>query len=408
MGRSIARWHQVLKMGQRVAYLTHYAELYGANRSLLDLVLCARNEHGVKPLVIIAEEGPLLEALEANGVECAVIPFVPWMHKQVYMGGPHHRLMQWWRYRQQGKERDRWNAEQMPELIRRCKQWNVDLVHVNSSVIGLGPELANACAIPLVWHIRELPFAHYEFRVDGGTERYCKALRAADRIIAISEAVRADVGSLIGNGSHITIVGNGVADTARMLQLEQASSERWSSTGPFTFLQLAIFHPSKGQLDAVEAFAQLHAQEPDTRLILAGGGAQEEARARIKALGISDSVELPGYINDPFAAMAQAHCLLQCSKDEAMGRATVEAMASGLPVIGHASGATPELIAAGTSGHLYAGIDELVQHMLDLVRNKERAARMGAGGHMRVQHSATIEAMTQAVVRVYATLCAGS
>ena len=43
-----------------------------------------------------------------------------------------------------------------------------------------------------------------------------------------------------------------------------------------------------------------------------------------------------------------------CSRAEAFGRVTVEAMKLGLPVIGAARGATPELVRDGWNGLLYA------------------------------------------------------
>ena len=35
----------MIEVGMRIAYLTHYTELYGANRSLIDLVLELRARH---------------------------------------------------------------------------------------------------------------------------------------------------------------------------------------------------------------------------------------------------------------------------------------------------------------------------------------------------------------------------
>jgi glycosyltransferase involved in cell wall biosynthesis len=395
-------------MGRRVAYLTHYAELYGANRSLLDLVLRAREAHGIEPFVILSEEGPLSEALQAQGIDHAIVPFVPWMHKQVLMGGPHHRFVQRFGYWRQGRERDAWNATQGKELVRVCRAKAVDLVHINSAVIGMGVPLAKALAVPLVRHIRELPFAHYDFKVDGGLSRYRSELQQADAIIAISDAVHRDVEAITGPSAKIHLVHNGVVNAARMEQLGATMNERWSDHSTFTFLQLALFHPSKGQSDAVEAFARVHQEEPDTRLVLAGGGRQDEVLARIKELGLSDVIELPGFVQDPFNTLSNAHCLLQCSKDEAMGRATIEAMASGIPVIGHSSGATPELIEEGRNGHLYMRIDELLQRMLERVRDIGSTKSMGSAAHARVQDDFTVEAMTEAVVKVYDTLAARS
>jgi len=59
--------------GPRVAFLTHYAELYGANRSLLGLV-DGLSGYGVRPHVILPEPGDLLGALAARAVPAAVLP----------------------------------------------------------------------------------------------------------------------------------------------------------------------------------------------------------------------------------------------------------------------------------------------------------------------------------------------
>src|SRR6187551_1318652 len=67
---SLARWHvsrvisacdpdppiEARIIAMRIAYLTHYTELYGANRSLLDLVLELRARGEVEPLVITPRE----------------------------------------------------------------------------------------------------------------------------------------------------------------------------------------------------------------------------------------------------------------------------------------------------------------------------------------------------------------
>ena len=58
----------------RVAHLTHYAELYGANRSLLDLVLELRQRGEVEPHVLMPREGPLSERLRKEGVPVRVLP----------------------------------------------------------------------------------------------------------------------------------------------------------------------------------------------------------------------------------------------------------------------------------------------------------------------------------------------
>lgn len=63
---------------------------------------------------------------------------------------------------------------------------------------------------------------------------------------------------------------------------------------------------------------------------------------------------------------------LICSRSEAFGRVTIEAMLHSIPVIGANSGGTPELIIDKENGLLfqYGDIDELVDKIETLINNK--------------------------------------
>jgi glycosyltransferase involved in cell wall biosynthesis len=70
---------------------------------------------------------------------------------------------------------------------------------------------------------------------------------------------------------------------------------------------------------------------------------------------VADRVEFWGYIPDPGRAFLEADVALMCSRNEAMGRVTAEAMSTCRPVIGFDSGGTSELIDPGRTGLLYRG-----------------------------------------------------
>jgi glycosyltransferase involved in cell wall biosynthesis len=385
----------------RIAYLTHYAELYGANRSLFDLLVGLRQQ-GIEAHVLLAEAGPFAALLERNGIPHAITPFATWMHKRHYSGGPHHRLGQWLRQRSAGRARDRRNEENLPALVKACKAWGIQGVHTNSGAIGIGLDLAKALAVPHVWHLRELHKLHYGYEVDGGDRRWRRALRESDAVIAISEAVRKAVDPDLGQAGQAVRIYDGVFTLQQLGALEPSIHLRWTDEVPFTFIQAGLFHASKGQLESLEAFARIHAQYPATRLILAGGGRDEAVRARIAELGLERAVELPGFVEDVMPLFLQAHCVLNPSRHEAFGRTTVEGMAAGIPVIGHASGATTELITPGVTGDLYpGGVVPLVECMERWVRDPVGARAAGLRGRAEVQARFTVEQCAQEVMAVY-------
>jgi glycosyltransferase involved in cell wall biosynthesis len=163
-----------------------------------------------------------------------------------------------------------------------------------------------------------------------------------------------------------------------------------------------LIHPSKGQLEAVRALARLHASHPSARLVIAGDGRADALRQLITSLGLSDRVELTGFVQNMAPLLRRAHALLNCSRNEAMGRITVEAMASGLPVIGHDSGGTPELIMHERNGLLYPGGDEaLAERMTELAGNLERAQALGNQALRDAADRFSVERYAEEVLEVY-------
>jgi glycosyltransferase involved in cell wall biosynthesis len=126
-----------------------------------------------------------------------------------------------------------------------------------------------------------------------------------------------------------------------------------------------------------------------------------ELKQLCKALGVETYVDFKGYVSDPFSALADADVLLMCSRHEAMGRVTAEAMAAGRPVIGYRSGATPELIENEKTGLLYSdGYEELSRCMARMADNRQWAAGLGANGWKRARDEFVIEVYAERVHRV--------
>lgn len=386
----------------RIAYLTHYPELYGANRSMLDLLLELRDREGVLPHVLLPREGDLVPVLQREGIAHAVIPFQPWMSERHRSGRFHHRWKQHWQQERKARERERTNARLMPALAAQVETWGIALLHANSAAVGVAHGLKAATGLPLVWHIRELPERQYLLHLDAGAKGYGRALRSADRLIAISSAVQEDILRYTGPFDRITRIYNGVLRAQRYAELLHGSEVRWSATGPFTFLLLGLIHPSKGQLEAVEAMALLEQRGVSARLQIAGDGRDAALKQRIAELGVADVVELKGFVKDPFPLFREAHALLMCSRNEAMGRVTVEGMACALPVIGHASGGTPELVEDGVNGLLYpGGVEALAAHMERLVTDPALARRLGEEAARGAARRFSVERYAGEVLEVY-------
>src|SRR4051812_31738049 len=129
----------------RVVFLGHVARMSGGEIALLRLVTAMAGH--VEPIVILGEEGPLVERLRERGITTEVLPIDPKL-----------RDVRKDTVRPTGR-----NLSTLPALAsyvrrlrKRLKELEPDLVHTNTLKAALyGGLAAKLAGIPVVWHIRD-------------------------------------------------------------------------------------------------------------------------------------------------------------------------------------------------------------------------------------------------------------
>jgi len=104
---------------------------------------------------------------------------------------------------------------------------------------------------------------------------------------------------------------------------------------PPTALFLGDLLERKGIYDLIAAWPDVVQAVPGARLVLAGSGELERARAAAEAAGVSPLVEIPGWIGFPekLRRLGEARLFVLPSYTEGVPISLLEAMAAGLPSV---------------------------------------------------------------------------
>jgi glycosyltransferase involved in cell wall biosynthesis len=162
--------------------------------------------------------------------------------------------------------------------------------------------------------------------------------------------------------------------------------------------------PIKGHRFLVDAIALLKKEHPHLHLVMIGSGDQHQALLnQAKESGISDRVHLVGHREDVEVSLAGMDCFVLPSLNEGMGRALIEAMSAGLPVIASRVGGIPALIEDGKNGLLVPpGQSSALASALGRVfRDAAWARELGAHAMHSIGVGYGIQAMIQAIEALY-------
>lgn len=118
------------------------------------------------------------------------------------------------------------------------------------------------------------------------------------------------------------------------------------------------------------------------KFIIVGSGAEKNNLKKLATdLGITERVQFLGFVADEYLPLlyARADCFVAAGTAELQSIATMEAMASGLPIIAAAAVALPELVKHKENGFLFSVTDvqALAYYIKMLITNKKLRDRMG-------------------------------
>jgi glycosyltransferase involved in cell wall biosynthesis len=187
-------------------------------------------------------------------------------------------------------------------------------------------------------------------------------LRATTDVIVPSRGLEAIARREWGCGRRVRYLPNGV-DLSRF----STAPER-ASGGDVVFVCVGALRPEKNQILAVEALARATCRDR-ARLVLVGGGPDEaKIRSRVESLGLVDEVSFHGKVQDTAPCYQDADVFVIPSNTEQMPLSLLEAMATGLPVVGTDVGDVRAMLAEPNRGLLVrpgdaAGLAELMDRV---------------------------------------------
>ncbi|WP_412542141.1 glycosyltransferase family 4 protein [Longispora sp. K20-0274] len=154
--------------------------------------------------------------------------------------------------------------------------------------------------------------------------------------------------------------------------------------------------PRKGQDTLIRALPAVLRRVPDARLLLVSGGPHRKALVKLAAqVGVTDAVVFTGSV--PYAELPAHYAAgdvfaMPCRTRaagldvEGLGIVFLEASAVGLPVVAGNSGGSPDAVLEGETGYV---VDHdspaLVDRLVELLTDRELAARMGKAGRAWVE-----------------------
>jgi glycosyltransferase involved in cell wall biosynthesis len=200
-------------------------------------------------------------------------------------------------------------------------------------------------------------------------------LNRADKVVAVSEALKRRMIECGVNETKIIVVYNGVDGEVFKTGDKDAARARLGIEGPGKrILFVGNLKPVKGVDDLIEAMRQLVVERSDARLHIVGYGPLEQAlRQRVNAVSLQDNVHFEGEKGPEDVALWMNASDLLClpSLNEGVPNVVLEALSCGLPVVATAVGGIPEVVSSEVAGilveprnpvMLYATISHALEH----------------------------------------------
>jgi N-acetyl-alpha-D-glucosaminyl L-malate synthase BshA len=203
----------------------------------------------------------------------------------------------------------------------------------------------------------------------------------SDGVTAVSEFLKRKTIEVFEPHRPIRVIPNFV-DTQRYAPRPPSACrrERFAKKGERVMVHISNFRPSKRVTDVVRVFAAVRREVPGILLMVGDGVERSQSRDVAVELGVERYVRYLGQMDAVEDVLGCADLFLLTSENESFGLAALEAMSSGVPVIGTTAEGLPELIRPGETGYLLpvGDVEGMARRAIEILSDTKKHAAMSA------------------------------
>ena len=380
---------------KRILYLHAGAEMYGADKVLLELIKgldCKEFEAHV----ILPNDGVLVEALRQVGAKVSVLDYPILRRKYFNPKGIADYIRSYNFYAKQ--------------IALYAREHSIDMVHNNTAAVLEGIYLKRKLKLPLIWHVHEIivkPKAISDF-INMLMGRY------ADKIVTVSQAVANHIKqSPFIKDSQVEVIYNGV-DNAVYYPMDASSiREKFDiAQDALVIGMIGRVNAIKGQNDFIEAVEPLLEKNEQAVAFLAGGvfpGEEwrlEELDKRIASSSVVSQIHRIDYYDKTSELYNMFDIfVLPSIKPDSLPTVVLEAMACSKPVVGYNNGGIAEMVVDDKSGCLVKSNRprELSNAISLLLDSSEKREKFGRVGYQRQKELFSLESYIKNFSELYKT-----
>ena len=380
---------------KRILYLHAGAEMYGADKVLLELIK-GLDRKEFEAHVILPNDGVLVEALRQVGAQVSVLDYPILRRKYFNPKGIADYIRSYNFYAKQ--------------IALYAREHSIDMVHNNTAAVLEGIYLKRKLKLPLIWHVHEIivkPKAISDF-INMLMGRY------ADKIVTVSQAVANHIKqSPFIKDSQVEVIYNGV-DNAVYYPMDASSiREKFDiAQDALVIGMIGRVNAIKGQNDFIEAVEPLLEKNEKAVAFLAGGvfpGEEwrlEELDKRIASSSVVSQIHRIDYYDKTSELYNMFDIfVLPSIKPDSLPTVVLEAMACSKPVVGYNNGGIAEMVVDDKSGCLVKPNrpQELSNAISLLLDSSEKREKFGRVGYQRQKELFSLESYIKNFSELYKT-----
>ena len=170
-------------------------------------------------------------------------------------------------------------------------------------------------------------------------------LRSADHVIVLSYVIKDKIRRLYNVGNKMSVIYNPCLEINFTSYLNRKKQ----------ILFAGILNKNKGYEDLINAFALLAVKYPEWKVIFAGNGEIENAKALVINLKIQNQVEFKGWITgeEKDILFKDTSVLCLASYEEGFPMAVIDAWSYGIPVVCTPVGGLPDIVKNGENALIF-------------------------------------------------------